>query len=155
MTFTYHHGIYVTLKIMIDALVPKNSDEMVIKLSDTETLFNTIDIRNIPDYKDFLSRFTRLVNNFISAEGLLNSAEIYYPNFNYTKSGKLFIEQKNKLTGIDGKVMDPEKVRTKIEGLLTKIDNPHTKQIMQDTFSQLKAHIEYLFRKQREKEVNT
>lgn len=101
---------------------PKNIPEKKESLGrrwEKNILVGTIDLNSIKTPKDKIFMYQRLINNRISVVGLLKSPEPYYPYCDYDKKWNIFIRfHRKNLTGTDPKIIDTDKINTRIENLI-------------------------------------
>jgi len=102
--------------------------------------YKTIPPEVIPQYKKTLFSYQRIINNLIGAIGIIKSPHTYYPYINYKKSGTIYMQfDEKKLTSIDIKTIDIERIQEKIEEFIVSLENPWLQQI----FGKITEDIQY------------
>jgi len=115
--------------------------------------YKTIPPEVIPQYKKTLFSYQRIINNLIGAIGIIKSPDTYYPYVNYGKLGNIYMQfDEKKLTSIDIKTIDIERIQEKIKEFIDSLDSPWLQKIFGKITEDIQYDILKYFREQRKAE---
>jgi len=123
------------------------------KLGSARKPYKTIPPAVIPQYRETLFAYQRMINNLIGAIGIIKSPYTHYPYINYDKSWNIHMQfDEQKLTWIDIKTINIERIKEKIEEFITSLDDPWLQEIFREITKKIQYDTIKYFRKQREEE---